>query len=274
MIKKCLVIALLSLFALPIFAEDVSEAFLPIGASPVVKLSQESSEVRILPSLNFYEGVTVTPTDDPNTFCVESGLLYDDLPIYEVYLDDDVVRPSVILPSNMFNSPMAQNKLSNSITNRSVFSKQAYIGESSRSAARVNGYATETAGNFSFGAGYNRGLDKAQMEDNTSAFARYDTGRFALNSQYIASSKQHLGTQVNSFKISPEVKLTDQLKIRTGFQSYTNVPLKKGEVVLVYSPSIKKYLDSLSFEVGVAQRYNTSTGVRGSEVRFSTGFRL
>ncbi len=271
MIKKLVVLCLIGLFALPTFASEDDE-FLPFGLTPQATLSKESSEQRALPVLDFYDGLIV-PSE---THFIESSLIYDDLPVTEVYLDENVAKPVITLPSNLFNSPIAENQNSNAITNRSVFAKNIYLGEASRSVSGLKGYSYETAGDFfTFGAGYNRGLDKAQMEDNTSVFTRFDNGgKFALNSQYIASSKQHLGTQYNSFKISPEVRLSDQFKIRTGFQSYTNVPLKKGEVVLVYSPSIKKYLDSLSFEVGVSQRYNTSTGVRGSEVRFSTGFRL
>lgn len=271
MIKRLVVLTLIGLFALPSFANEGYDEFLPFGGEPTVSLSKESSEDRVLPSLDFYDGMLV-PSE---THFIETGLMYDDLPVSEVCLGENVARPVIVLPSNLFNSPIVENQNSNSITNRSVFSKNVYIGEASRSVAGVKGYSYETAGDFTFGAGYNRGLDKAQMEDNASVFTRYDAGgKFALNSQYIASSKQHLGTQYNSFKISPELKLSDQLRLRTGFQSYTNIPMKKGEVVLVYSPSLRKQLEALSFEVGVSQRYNTETGVRGSELRFSTGFKL
>ena len=275
MIKKLVVLAILTFFALPIKAEESDLEFVPMGATPSVSLSKNSSEARPLPMLTFFDVITPIDVDDSSSsFNIKSNLFYDDTPVNEVYLDDDVKRPCIVLPTNLFNSPIVTNQNSNAITGRSVFARNVYVGESSRSVAGIKGYSTETTGNFSFGAGYSRGLDKAQMEDNASLFTRYDAGRFALNSQYTASSKQHLGTQANSFKLSPEVKINDQFKIRTGFQSYTNIPLKKGEVVLVYSPSVRKYLESLNFELGVAQRYNTATGIRGSEVRFSTGFKL
>lgn len=272
MIKRLVVLILIGMLGLPSFALDAGEdEFLPFGVGPEPTLSKESTEQRILPALDFYDGIII-PSE---THFIETGLMYDDLPVSEVCLGDNVVRPTVILPSNLFNSPIIENQNSNAITSRSVFAKNIYLGEASRSVAGFNGYSYESAGDFTFGAGYNRGLDKAQMEDNASVFTRYDNGgRFALNSQYIASSKQHLGTQANSFKISPEVKLNEQFKIRTGFQSFTNIPMKKGEVVLVYSPALRKHLEALSFEVGVSQRYNTETGFRGSELKFSTGFRL
>lgn len=272
MIKRLAVLILIGIFGLPSLASNVGEdEFLPFGIAPETTLSKESTEKRILPALDFYDGILI-PSE---THFIETGLMYDDMPISEVCLGDNVVRPTVVLPSNLFNSPIIENQNSNAITNRSVFAKNVYIGEASRSVAGLNGYSYESAGDFTFGAGYNRGLDKAQMEDNASVFTRYDNGgRFALNSQYIASSKQNLGTQYNSIKISPEVRLNEQFKVRTGFQSFTNIPMKKGEVVLVYSPAIKNHLDSLNFEVGVSQRYNTETGFRGSELKFSTGFRL
>ena len=274
MIKKLVaIICMINLTILSSFAED-SDLFMPMGFEPEVALSKESSETRPLPTLTFFDTVTPVATDSPETYRIQSNLFYDAIPIETVYLGEDVNKPTLVLPTNLFNSPVINNQNSNAITGRSVFAKNMYIREASKSAHSVNAYATESTGNFTFGAGYNRGLDKAQMEDNASFFTRYDMGKFAINSQYTASSKQYLGTQANSFKISPEVKLNDQFKIRTGFQSYTNIPLKKGEVVLVYSPSIKKHLEALNFEFGVAHRYNTSTGFNGSEIKFYTGFKL
>ena len=258
----------------PTYAAE-QELFSPIGNEPEATLSKDSTTSdRNLPSLVFFDTITPTPTDDPNTFSIESSLIYDDIPIDEVYLDKNINKPTLVLPSNMFHSPITvDNKSSNANTGRSVFN-QAYIRESSRSVAPISGIASEHTGNFTFGTGYSRGLDKAQMEDSTSLFTTYDAGRFSVKSQYLSTSKQNLGTYSNCFKVSPEIKLNDQFKLRSGFTSYTTIPLKKGEVVLVYSPSMIKRLEALNFEFGVAQRYNTQTGVTGSEVKFSTGFRF
>ena len=274
MIKKLVAIVfLIGLLTSSVVAEEDS-LFVPMGFEPSVSLSKESSEYRPLPSLTFFDVLTPIATENADTYSIQSSLFYDDTPIEVVYLDENVNKPSLVLPTNLFNSPVMDNQVSNAITGRSVFAKNIYLRDAAKSVHSLNANAVETAGNFSFGAKYNQALDKAQMEDNASFFTRYDLGKFAINSQYTASSKQYLGTSANSFKIAPEVKLNEQFKIRTGFQSYTNIPLKKGEIVLVYSPSVKKYLDSLNFEFGVAQRYNTSTGMTGSEVRFSTGFKL
>ncbi len=274
MVKKILLLCLITLFTLPVLSAE-PDTFVPVGAAPEAVLSSESSLTsRPLPSINFYDSITPSPTSDPNTYSIESGLIYDDTPVSEVYLDKNISKPVVVLPSNMFNSPIVINKSSNAITGRSVFNQRAYVREPSRTVSSIKGTAIEQKGNFSFGAGYNRGLDKAQMEDSANLFTTYEAGRLALKSQYLTTNKQNLGTYSNCFKLSPEYKFTDQFKIRSGFTSYTNIPLKKGEVVLVYSPSLIKRIEGLNFEFGVAQRYNTQTGVTGSEIKFSTGFKL
>ncbi len=275
MIKKLFTICLIGVFVLlPTFAAE-TDSFAPIGSEPKAILSNESSTTdRPLPTISFYDSITPIPTVNPNTFSIESRLIYDDTSIGEVYLDKNINKPTLVLPSNMFHSPITDNQSSNAITGRSVFNQNTYVRESSRSVSAIKGSAVEHSGKFSFGTSYSRELDKAQMEDSTNLFTTYDAGRFSLKSQYLTTSKQDLGTYSSCFKLSPELKLTDQFRIRSGFTSYTNIPLKKGEVVLVYSPSIIKYLDSLNFEFGVAQRYNTQTGITGSEIKFSTGFRL
>ena len=52
-----------------------------------------------------------------------------------------------------------------------------------------------------------------------------------------------------------------------------NLPKNKNEITLIYTPSLKKYADSLKFELGVAQSYYRN-GKQSSAVSFSTGFKL
>ena len=47
----------------------------------------------------------------------------------------------------------------------------------------------------------------------------------------------------------------------------------KNEVTLIYTPSLKKYAESLKFELGVAQTYYQG-GRQRNQVQFSTGFKL
>ena len=108
MIKRLLVIALILFFAHATKAETTFDEFTPFGAEPVITLEKQSSETRELPSLDFYDGIIPIVTTD--AIEIESGLIYDDLPIREVYLDDSVARPTIILPTNLFNSPTIKNR--------------------------------------------------------------------------------------------------------------------------------------------------------------------
>ena len=52
-----------------------------------------------------------------------------------------------------------------------------------------------------------------------------------------------------------------------------SISCNKNEVTLIYTPSLKKYAESLKFELGVAQSYY-QTGKQSSSVELSTGFKL
>ena len=52
-----------------------------------------------------------------------------------------------------------------------------------------------------------------------------------------------------------------------------NQTRNRNEITLVYTPALKKYAESLKFELGVAQTYY-QTGRQSSQFKFSTGFKL
>ena len=74
-------------------------------------------------------------------------------------------------------------------------------------------------------------------------------------------------------KVTPEWHITDKLTLKNTFTNYVNLPKNKNELTIVYSPALKKYAESLKFELGVAQSYYTN-GKQSSAVSFSTGFKL
>lgn len=84
---------------------------------------------------------------------------------------------------------------------------------------------------------------------------------------------QDLGTQYNIFRVVPELHLTERLTLKDSFTSYVGRPMNKNEVKLVYTPALKKYAESLKFELGLAQYYYQS-GKQRNAVQFSTGFKL
>ena len=89
MMKKLVVTILMSLLALPLYAEE-SDNFMPIGFEPSISLSKESTEVRPLPTLNFYDALIPVAGIDGQTYSIQSGLILDDTPINVVYLDENI----------------------------------------------------------------------------------------------------------------------------------------------------------------------------------------
>ena len=82
-----------------------------------------------------------------------------------------------------------------------------------------------------------------------------------------------IGTQYNLFRLAPEWHITDKLTLRDSFTNYMAQARYKNEVTLIYTPALKKYAESLKFELGVAQTYYQGGRQRNS-VEFSTGFKL
>ena len=112
------------------------------------------------------------------------------------------------------------------------------------------------------------------MENTTAFFMRYDSPRwFSFTTSMRQATNQDIGTQYNLFRIAPEFHITDKLTLRDSFTNYVNQDRYKNEVTLVYTPALKKYAESLKFELGVAQTYYQGSRQR-NHVQFSTGFKL
>jgi hypothetical protein len=138
----------------------------------------------------------------------------------------------------------------------------------------LSGSVTEKLGGVSYGQTWEQELSYSQMEDTTAFFLRYDTPKcLSLAASIRQSANQDIGTQYNTLRLAPEWHITDKLTLKDSFSSYMNLPKNKNEVTIVYTPALKKYADSLKFELGVAQSYYRS-GKQSSAVSFSTGFKL
>ena len=112
------------------------------------------------------------------------------------------------------------------------------------------------------------------MEYTTAFFLKYDTPKwFSFTTSVRQSTMQDIGTQYNLLRLAPEWHITDRLTLKDSFTSYMSRPMNKNEIKLVYSPALKKYAESLKFELGVAQMYYRN-GQHSSTVQFSTGFKL
>ena len=94
-----------------------------------------------------------------------------------------------------------------------------------------------------------------------------------MDTRFRQSSSQDVGSQYGTVRVTPEWHITEKLTLKDSFTNYVNAPKNKNELTLVYTPALKKYAESLKFELGVAQSYYTN-GRQSSAINFSTGFKL
>jgi hypothetical protein len=217
---------------------------------------------------------TTTPAVK-ETLKLQGQVEYDDNPVETIYLDETIEKPQVNIPKRTLTLPVRViNITSNSNAPRSALARAMVNRNSMGDILPLSGSVSEKVGGFSYGQTWGQELSYSQMEDTTSFFLKYDTEKYlSLAASIRQSANQDIGTQYNTLRLTPEWHITDKLTLKDSFSSYMNLPKNKNELTLVYTPALKKYADSLKFELGVAQSYYRS-GKQSSSVSFSTGFKL
>lgn len=211
------------------------------------------------------------------TYKLQGQIEYDDNPVEVIYLDDDIEKPQVNIPKRSLTLPVGVlNITSNTNSQRSALARSSVNRGSLKDILPLSGSVTEQLGaGFSYGQSWEQELTQyAQMENTTAFFMRYDSPRwFSFTTSMRQATNQDIGTQYNLFRIAPEFHITDKLTLKDSFTNYVNQDRYKNEVTLVYTPALKKYAESLKFELGVAQTYYQGSRQR-NQVQFSTGFKL
>ena len=210
------------------------------------------------------------------TYKLRGQVKYDDNPVETIYLDENIERPQVNIPKRSLTLPVGVlNITSNSNTPRSALARAMVNRNSLKDILPLSGSVSEQMGGFSYGQSWEQELSSiAQMEYTTAFFIRYDTPKaFSFTTSVRQASNQDVGTQYNTLRLSPEWHITDKLTLKDSFSNYLNQTRNKNELTLVYTPALKKYAESLKFELGVAQSYYQN-GQRSSSVSFSTDFKL
>ena len=209
------------------------------------------------------------------TYKLKGQVHYDDNEIETIYLDDDIEKPYINIPKKTLTLPAGVlNITSNANTPRSALARAMMSRPDLTDIMPLAGSISEYVGGFSYGQTWGQELSYAQMEDTTSFFVRYDTPRyFSITTSIRQAVNQDIGTQYNILRIIPEWHITDRLTLKDSFSSYMNLPKNKNELTIVYTPELKKYADSLKFELGVAQSFYRD-GRQSSSISFSTGFKL
>lgn len=236
----------------------------------------------LLMFFNLYPALAITAENaekDVNaireTYKLRGQIEYDDNEVETIYLDDSIEKPKVNIPQKSLTVPVRiLNITSNANTTRSALARSMTIRSGLTDIMPLSGSLAENIGGFSYGQTWGQELSYAQMEDTTSFFIKYNFPKyFSLTSSIRQAANQDIGTQYNILRIVPEWRISDRLTLKNSFSSYMNLPKNKNELTIVYTPALKKYADSLKFELGVAQSYYKD-GRQSSSMSLSTGFKL
>lgn len=191
-----------------------------------------------------------------------------------IYLDKSIERPTLnIKPPNTLIPVYTPTFKDTRIRERSALAKSSKLSGDEYYIAPIFNYVSEQAGNFSYGTYYGASMDSAQMTYSTSMFTRYDGKKYALTGTVSTDTQSIDGSYQSMLGIAPELKLTKALALRDTVKTYMGVPVKKNSISLIYTPQLKKYIDSLRFELGLSQTFYES-GYSNASLEFSTKFKL
>jgi hypothetical protein len=228
------------------------------------------------PALSISENSAVNSNTIKETYKLKGQIEYDDNPVETIYLDENIERPQVNIPKRSLTLPVGiLNITSNTNSTRSALARSAVNRNSLVDILPLSGSVTEQMGGFSYGQTWEQEMSVlAYMQNTTAFFLRYDTPKlFSFTTSVRQSANQDLGNQYNIFRVAPEWHITDRLTLKDSFSHYMDKSRNRNEVTLIYTPSLRKYAESLKFELGVAQSYY-QTGKQSSSVELSTGFKL
>ena len=210
------------------------------------------------------------------TYKLQGQVEYDDNPVETIYLDENIDKPRVNIPQRSVTIPIrVLNITSNTNTPRSALARATIARNNLKDILPLSGSLSESAHGVTYGTLWGEEVTSlSQLESTTGIFLRYDSPKyFSFDTTFKQSANQDIGTQYGTVRVTPEWHITDKLTLKNTFTNYVNAPKNKNEVTLVYKPTLKKYAESLKFELGVAESYY-SNGSRSSAVSFSTGFKL
>lgn len=209
------------------------------------------------------------------TYKLNGQIEYDDNPVETIYLDENIEKPQVNIPQRTLTLPVKILDIkTNTNTPRSALARAAITRNNLKDILPLSGSVSEQFRGITYGTLWGEELSLSQMESSTGVFVRYDSPKyFSLDTTFKQSATQDIGSQYGTVRITPEWHITDKLTLKDSFTNYVNAPKNKNEIILVYSPALKKYAESLKFELGLAQSYYAN-GTQSSAVNFTTGFKL
>lgn len=237
-------------------------------------------KILIIIFLIFFNVYSVVADDNEvvkETYKLQGTIEYDDNPVETIFLDENIEKPQINIPKRSLSLPVSMlNITSNTNSQKSALARTSINRGSLKDILPLSGSVSEQLGaGFSYGQTWEQELSQfAQMENTTAFFVRYDSPRwFSFTTSVRQATNAEIGTQYNLFRMAPEWHITDRLTLKDSFTNYVNQTRYKNEITLVYTPALRKYADSLKFELGVAQTYYQG-GRQRNQLQFSTGFKL
>ena len=232
----------------------------------------------ILIALILLINLNASPAEEQvkETYKIHGQVEYDDNLIETIYLDKDIDKPEVNIPQRSLTLPVGVlNITSNTNTTRSALARSMVNRNGLSDILPLCDSVVAQSGSFTYGSTFGEELSYAQMESTAAFFLKYRYNKkFSFETALRQSANRELeDSQWSTVKITPEWHITDKLVIKDSFSNYLQSQKNKNELTLVYTPALKKYADSLKFELGVAQSYYAN-GNRSESVSFSTGFKL
>jgi len=232
----------------------------------------------LLISLILLFNLNSTPAEEQvkETYKINGQVEYDDNLIETIYLDSEIEKPEVNIPQRTLTLPVGVlNITSNTNTTRSALARSMINRTPLGDILPLSESLVAQTGSFSYGSRFGEELSYSQIESTASFFLRYDSKRkYSLETAFRQSANRELeDSQWSSVRITPEWHITDKLTLKNTFTNFVQSQKNKNELILVYTPSLKKYADSLKFELGIAQSYYAN-GTKSEAVSFSTGFKL
>ena len=210
------------------------------------------------------------------TYKLKGVVEYDDNEVETIYLDENIEKPQINIQKRSLTLPISMlNITSNTDTHRSALARASINRNTLKDILPFSGSVVEQLGGFSYGQYWEQEVSPlAHMTSTTAFFVRYDTPKlFSFTTSVRQAANYEIGTHYNQLRLVPEWHITDRLTLKDSFTNYMNQARNKNELTLVYRPALKKYAESLKFELGVAQTYYQN-GNHSSAVEFTTDFKL
>lgn len=275
--KKIILLLLMLIFSVQLCsAEEVQAPQTPQAPQP----AQPPQAEQIEPEESYEEISSYFNTEAEQTTVLHGHLEYNqneaeqqEMPIE---LDESTQR-------NAINISKPQKMQSNSLLSSTKVPTFAPIQDELKAASKfstqeynIKSFSTDYSkkfGRFSVGTMYNSSLSKATTGHSTALFAKYDGKHAAFSMGFSKSTNNQKDSFSDSFFIAPELKITNRLSLLDVIETDVYQINKSNEVVLRYTPHMKKYADGVQFELGAGQSFYEDNFIKSS-VRFSTKFKL